>query len=62
MVTHHVDNDGKKTGIYRMQAGDRPIADASGQSRISVADFASAILDVLERDLFVRERFTAGYE
>lgn len=53
--------DGEKTGVYRMQPGDRPIADANGQSRISVADFASAIIDVLERDLFIRERFTAGY-
>lgn len=52
---------GEKTGTYRAEARDTPIADAAGQSRISVADYASAIVDALENGSFIRERFTAAY-
>jgi putative NADH-flavin reductase len=52
---------GEKTGTYRAEARDTPIADSDGQSRISVGDYASAIVDALENGSFIRERFTAAY-
>ncbi len=52
---------GERTGHYRAEARDTPLADASGESRISVGDYASAVLDALEGATFVRERFTVGY-
>jgi hypothetical protein len=39
----------------------RPVADATGQSRISVQDYAVAMIDELERPTRVRQRFTVGY-
>jgi uncharacterized protein len=53
--------DGEKTGTYRVRAGDSPVTDAAGESRISVPDYASAIIDALESGAFIRERFTVGY-
>jgi putative NADH-flavin reductase len=53
--------DGGKSGVYRMEATDRPVTDEHGESRITVADYASAIVDVLENHLFPRQRFTAAY-
>jgi putative NADH-flavin reductase/pimeloyl-ACP methyl ester carboxylesterase len=53
--------DGERTGSYRVRAGDLPITDAHGESRISVADYAAAVLDALERSSFVGARFTAAY-
>jgi putative NADH-flavin reductase/pimeloyl-ACP methyl ester carboxylesterase len=53
--------DGERTGRYRVRAGDLPIVDAGGESRISVPDYAAAIVDTLERPRFVGERFTAAY-
>jgi putative NADH-flavin reductase/pimeloyl-ACP methyl ester carboxylesterase len=53
--------DGERTGRYRVRAGDLPIVDAGGESRISVPDYAAAIVDTLERRRFVGERFTAAY-
>lgn len=52
---------GDATGTYRAEARDTPIADADGESRISVGDYASAIVDALERGSFIRERFTVSY-
>jgi len=52
---------GEKTGRYRAEARDTPITDESGESRISVGDYAAAVLDALENDSFVRARFTVGY-
>ena len=37
------------------------LRDENGESRISEADFAIAILDALEQGKFVRQRFTAAY-
>ena len=37
------------------------LADATGQSRISVQDYAVAMIDELERPTHVRQRFTVGY-
>ncbi|WP_323188137.1 alpha/beta fold hydrolase [Streptomyces sp. NBC_00237] len=52
---------GPKTGSFRVEARDTPIADADGESRISVGDFAAAVLDTLEQGTFVQERITVGY-
>ncbi|UFS96071.1 alpha/beta fold hydrolase [Nocardia huaxiensis] len=52
---------GEATGTYRAQARDTPIADANGESRISVGDYASAIVDALEEGSFIGERFTVSY-
>jgi len=41
--------------------GDTPITDENGESRISVGDYASAIIDGLEGDSFIHERFTVAY-
>lgn len=51
---------GERTGQYRL-GGDQLLADASGNSRISVADFAVAMLDELERNAYPRQRITAAY-
>jgi putative NADH-flavin reductase len=37
------------------------IVDASGESKISVEDFAVAMIDELERPSHIRQRFTVGY-
>lgn len=52
---------GDKTGSYRAQATDTPIVDQDGESRVTVGDFAAAVVDALENGSFVRQRFTAAY-
>jgi putative NADH-flavin reductase len=52
---------GEKTGRYRVHAGDTPVVDDHGESRITSGDFASAMLDELEQHRFSRQRFTAAY-
>jgi putative NADH-flavin reductase len=37
------------------------LVDAIGQSKISVQDYAVAMIDELERPTHVRQRFTVGY-
>ncbi|WP_449396389.1 NAD(P)-dependent oxidoreductase [Devosia riboflavina] len=51
---------GERTGKFRL-GEDQLLRDADGNSRISEADFAVAILDELEQGRFVRRRFTAAY-
>lgn len=51
---------GKRTGKFRL-GGDQLLVDANGQSKISVQDFAVAMIDELEKPAHVRQRFTAGY-
>lgn len=51
---------GERTGKFRL-GEDQLLRDAHGNSRISEADFAVAILDELEQGRFVRHRFTAAY-
>jgi len=51
---------GQRTGRFRL-GGDRLLVDERGESRISVQDFAVAMIDELERPAHVRQRFTAGY-
>jgi putative NADH-flavin reductase len=52
---------GEKTGTYRAEARDTPIVGADGESRISVGDYASALVDAIEEGSFIRQRFTVGY-
>lgn len=51
---------GERTGKFRL-GEDRLLRDESGESRISEADFAIAILDELDKGQFIRRRFTAAY-
>ncbi len=51
---------GDRTGKFRL-GEDRLLRDKAGESRISEADFAIAILDELDKRKFVRRRFTAAY-
>lgn len=51
---------GERTGKFRL-GEDQLLRDAEGNSRISEADFAVAVLDELEQGRFVRRRFTAAY-
>ncbi|MBS1885879.1 MAG: NAD(P)H-binding protein [Actinobacteria bacterium] len=51
---------GERTGSYAT-GGDRPVRDAAGASRISVEDYAVAMVDELERPRHTGTRFTVGY-
>jgi putative NADH-flavin reductase len=51
---------GERTGQFRL-GGAQLLRDANGDSRISEADFAIAILDALDQGTFKRQRFTAAY-
>jgi len=52
---------GDKTGRYRAEVRDTPLVDEHGDSRISVGDYAAAVVDTVENGSFVRARFTVGY-
>jgi len=51
---------GERTGKFRL-AQDALLATPDGQSRISMEDFASALVDELEQPQHRRQRFTVGY-
>ncbi len=51
---------GTRTGVFRLGT-DQPVFDANQKSEISVEDMAVAILDELEKNQFIRKRFTLGY-
>lgn len=51
---------GKRTGHYRTGT-DRLLTDDRGESRISVADFAVAVIDALEHPDSARQRLTVAY-
>jgi len=53
-------NPGERTGVYR-DGGDVIVTDADGESFISGADLAVAVLDEIEKPQHSRERFTVGY-
>ncbi|HAJ16577.1 MAG: NAD-dependent epimerase [Actinobacteria bacterium] len=53
-------NPGERTGKYRT-GGDVIVTDADGESFISGADLAVAVLDEIENPQHVRGRFTVGY-
>ncbi|OJU22354.1 MULTISPECIES: NAD(P)-dependent oxidoreductase [unclassified Sphingomonas] len=52
--------EGPRLGHYRL-GGDRLVTDENGESKISFADYAIAMVDELERKAHSRERFTAAY-
>src|SRR3984893_7816355 len=51
---------GQRTGKFRL-GGDQLLVDANGESRISVQDYAVAMIDELESPAHIRQRFTVGY-
>lgn len=52
--------DGERSGHYRI-GGDQLVTDAAGVSRISVADYAVALLDRIEKGDAPRRRITVAY-
>ena len=51
---------GERTGKFRL-GKDQLLADESGESHISLADYAVAMIDELEQPAHSRSRFTVGY-
>jgi putative NADH-flavin reductase len=51
---------GQRTGKFRL-GGDTVVTDAQGQSRVSMEDYAIALVDELEKPAHIRQRFTIGY-
>lgn len=51
---------GERRGSYRL-GGEELVVDAQGESNLSVADLAVAIVDELETPRHSRQRFTAAY-
>jgi putative NADH-flavin reductase len=51
---------GARTGVFRL-GRDELIANERGESRISMEDFAIALVDELERPAHSRQRFSIGY-
>jgi len=51
---------GERTGVFRI-GEDTLLRDDAGESRISRADFAIALLDEVENPRFIRRRFTVAY-
>jgi putative NADH-flavin reductase len=52
--------EGPRLGSYR-GGKDQVVTDDKGESRISFADYAIAMVDELEQHRYPRARFTAGY-
>lgn len=51
---------GERTGRFRL-GGDRLLQDDEGESRISIEDYAMALIDEAERPRHEGRRFTVGY-
>jgi putative NADH-flavin reductase len=51
---------GQRTGRSRLGT-DQLLTDAQGESRISVEDYAMAMIDEMEKPQHIRRRFTVGY-
>jgi putative NADH-flavin reductase len=51
---------GERTGNFRLGT-DQLLKDPKGESRISVQDYAMAMIDELETPHHIRQRFTVGY-
>jgi putative NADH-flavin reductase len=51
---------GQRTGVFRL-GKDNLIANEKGESRISMEDYAIAMVDELERHAHSRQRFSIGY-
>ncbi len=52
--------EGERRGTFRL-GKDHLLVDGDGQSQISFADFAIALLDEVEKPAHSRQRFTVGY-
>lgn len=50
---------GERTGKFRLGT-DQLLRDANGESRISVQDYAVAMIDEVEKSQHIRQRFTIG--
>ena len=59
-IEMHPGTAGVRTGKYRT-ALENPVLDANGRSILSVEDVAVALVDELEQNNHIRERFTAAY-
>ena len=51
---------GQRTGKFRLGT-EQLLADTQGKSRISVEDYATAMIDEVEKPKHIRRRFTVGY-
>jgi putative NADH-flavin reductase len=51
---------GTRTGQFRL-GGDHLVVDAKGDSRISMEDYAVAVLDEIQKPAHLQQRFTIGY-
>ncbi|MFJ6216792.1 NAD(P)-dependent oxidoreductase [Streptomyces sp. NPDC092296] len=51
---------GERTGSYRV-GGEQLLVDAEGKSRISIADYAIAFVDEIERGASIRTRIAVAY-
>lgn len=51
---------GARTGKFRIGAEDL-LVDSKGESKISMEDYAIAMVDELEKPRHIRQRFTVGY-
>ena len=59
-IEMHQGTAGVRKGTYRT-ALENPVFDESGRSILSVEDVAVALVDELENNQFVKQRFTAAY-
>lgn len=59
-IEMHQGTAGVRKGTYRT-ALENPVFDADGRSILSVEDVAVALVDELEQNKFVKQRFTAAY-
>lgn len=59
-IEMHQGTAGVRTGKYRT-ALENPVFDENGRSILSVEDVAVALVDELEQNKHIRERFTAAY-
>ncbi len=55
------EQEGQRTGKFRLGKDDLIVDPATGTSHISVQDYAVAMVDELERPAHHQERFTIGY-
>lgn len=56
----HQGTSGTRVGTYRTSL-ETPVVDDNGRSTISVEDVAVALVDELEQNNHIQQRFTAGY-
>ena len=59
-IEMHQGTAGVRKGTYRM-ALENPVFDENGRSVLSVEDVAVALVDELENNQFIKQRFTAAY-